>query len=226
MTASSEHELVQRIYRARFTQNLDYRRRVWDLLVSHFFQRYIKPNDAVLDLGCGYGEFINTVRCVKKFAMDLNSDARKYLDPSVQFLNQDCSTRWQLEDASLQVVFSSNFFEHLPDKPALGRTFDEVFRCLVPGGRLIVMGPNIKYLPGEYWDFWDHCLPLTEKSLAEGLTSRGFQITGCIAKFLPYKMANHRRYPIVFVKLYLRFPLAWQVFGKQFLLVVSKSARV
>jgi SAM-dependent methyltransferase len=221
MSTIDAHEL-QKLYGARFARNLAYRRKVWNVLVSVFFQKYISHDSAVLDLGCGYGEFINTVRCGNKFAMDLNPDAPKYLDSTVQFLEQDCSSRWQLEDSSLQVVFTSNFFEHLGDKAALGKTLDEIFRCLAPGGKIIAMGPNIKYLPGKYWDFWDHYLPLTEKSLGEGLTSRGFQITECVAKFLPYTMVNQREYPAALLKLYLRFPLAWQILGKQFLVVASK----
>ena len=38
------------------------------------------------------------------------------------------------------------------------------------------MGPNIKYLPGEYWDFWDHYVPLSEASLKEALLTRDFGI--------------------------------------------------
>ena len=34
---------------------------------------------------------------------------------------------------------------------------------------MIALGPNIKYLPGSYWDFWDHFLCLTEMSLGEAL---------------------------------------------------------
>ena len=126
MSANSAREL-QKMYGARFAQNLAYRRKVWNVLVPSFFQKYVAPGDAVLDLGCGYGEFINTIRCGKKLAMDLNPDAPKYLDSSVRFLEQDCSSRWQVEDASLHVVFTSNFFEHLPDKAALGRTLDEIY---------------------------------------------------------------------------------------------------
>src|SRR2546423_14060919 len=103
--------------------------------------------------------------------MDLNPDAAQHLHPAVQLLAQDCSVRWLLPDNSLNIVFTSNFFEHLPDKTALGRTLDEIFRCLKPGGKLIAMGPNIKYLPGEYWDFWDHHLPLTETSLSEAFVN-------------------------------------------------------
>ena len=140
------------------------------------------------------------------------------------FLLQDCSTRWPLPDASLDVVFTSNFFEHLPDKAALGRTLDEIRRCLRPGGRLVAMGPNIKYLPGEYWDFWDHYIPLTEASLKEALVTRGFAVDVCLGRFLPYTMATGPRYPVAFLRAYLKLPLAWRFFGRQFLVVGTPDA--
>lgn len=221
MTAHSSADL-QRIYEARFSGTAAYRKRVWQVLVPEFFQQFIDPADAVLDLGCGYGEFINEVRCGEKFAMDLNPDAPSHLDPSIQFLEQDCSTRWQLESGSLNAVFTSNFFEHLPNKDSLGRTLDEVFRCLAPGGRLLAMGPNIKYLPGSYWDFWDHYLPLTEAALGEALTNRGFEVVRSIDRFLPYTMVKQREYPGFFLRAYLKLPLAWRFFGKQFVVVARK----
>jgi len=218
MSANTPEDL-QRIYGARFSDNLEYRSQVWSVLVGDWFSKFVEPDAAVLDLGCGYGEFINTVICGQKFAMDLNPDAPKFLDKEVKFLLQDCSARWELPDASLDVVFTSNFFEHLPDKASLGRTLDEIHRCLRKGGRLIAMGPNIKYLPGEYWDFWDHYVALTEASLKEALVTRQFEVDVCLAKFLPYTMASGPRYPVAFLRAYLRLPLAWKVFGKQFLVI-------
>ena len=212
-------EDLQRIYGARFNDNLQYRKAVWSVLFADWFAKYVKPADTVLDLGCGYGEFINQVRCHKKFAMDLNPDAPRFLHADIQFLLQDCSAPWQLLDESLDLVFTSNFFEHLPDKPALGRTLDEIHRCLRPGGRLVAMGPNIKYVPGAYWDFWDHYIALTEASLSEALRTRGFEIDVCVDRFLPYTMANGRQYPTAFLRAYLKLPLAWRFFGKQFLVV-------
>ncbi len=222
MSANTPEDL-QRIYGARFSDNLEYRRKVWSVLVGDWFSKFVKPDAAVLDLGCGYGEFINTVQCAKKFAMDLNPDAPRFLNKDIQFLLQDCSSRWELPDASLDVVFTSNFFEHLPDKAALGRTLDEIHRCLRPGGRLIAMGPNIKHLPGEYWDFWDHYVALTEASLKEALVTRKFEVDVCLAKFLPYTMASGPRYPLAFLRAYLKMPFAWRVFGKQFLLVAKRA---
>jgi SAM-dependent methyltransferase len=183
--ANIESDLC-RIYRQRFTNQLEQRRAVWRVLVEQYFQQFIPESSTVLDLGCGYGEFINQIRSKKKFGMDLNPDAASYLSHDVQLLEQDCSTKWDVADESLDIVFTSNFFEHLPSKAALGHTLDEAKRFLRPEtGRLIALGPNIKFLNGTYWDFWDHHLLLTDCSLAEALATRGFHIEKCLPRFLP-----------------------------------------
>ena len=155
---------LQSIYCQRFDGRQAYRNRIWQLLTRRFFGRFIPSDAAVLDLGCGYGEFINNVQCGAKFGMDLNPASRQLLAEEVMFLEQDCSTTWPLGDGTLDVVFTSNFFEHLTGKDVLGATLDQVRRCLRPGGKLIAMGPNIRHVGGAYWDFWDHHLPLTELS--------------------------------------------------------------
>jgi SAM-dependent methyltransferase len=223
MNANSPEDL-KRIYEARFRDTADYRRKVWRVLIDDFFQQFVGTSDTVLDLGCGYGEFINQVHCGVRYAMDLNPDAPNRVAPEIKCLLQDCSQPWALPDNSLNVVFTSNFFEHLPDKAALGRTLDEARRCLKPLGRLIAMGPNIKFLPGAYWDFWDHYLPLTELSLKEALENRNFHVERCIPKFLPYTMTARRQQPLVFLKAYLRLPVAWHFLGKQFVVVGQKPA--
>jgi SAM-dependent methyltransferase len=221
MSDSRQSELA-RVYANRFDAVQEYRRRVWQVLVAKFFQRLVPDKGVVLDLGCGYGEFINTIRAASKLGMDLNPKTKQHLDPNVKLLEQDCSMLWPLGDAELDVVFTSNFFEHLPDKTALGKTLEQVFRCLKPGGRLIAMGPNIRFTEGRYWDFWDHYLPLTENSLSEGLVARGFEIERCHARFLPYTMVGARQYPLWCITAYLRVPLLWRWKGEQFLIIAKK----
>jgi SAM-dependent methyltransferase len=212
---------LSRIYGRRFETNLAYRAAVWKILVKEFFQKMIPASSHILDLGCGYGEFINQVTADRKAAMDLNPDAPKFLDADVRFIHQDCSTEWAVKSQSLDMVFTSNFFEHLPNKASLGRTLDQIGRCLRHGGRLIAMGPNIKHLPGSYWDFWDHYLPLTELSLREALENRSFVVETCIDRFLPYTMAGKKPLPLPLIALYLRAPFAWKILGRQFLVVAS-----
>ena len=214
---------LQAIYERRFKEErVAYRVRLWRTLVASFFQPMIPPGAAVLDLGCGYGEFINQIRCGSRFAMDLNPKAAEHLDPAVKFLFQDCSLRWDLPDQSLDVVFTSNFFEHLPDKLALKLTLIEAARCLKPGGQLIALGPNIKFVQGAYWDFWDHFLSLTELSLSEALDNNGYRVERAVPRFLPYTTINQPAYPMAFVRLYLRLPLLWPWFGRQFLVVARR----
>ena len=196
--------------------------KIWKVLITGYFQKFVPIDSSVLDLGCGYGEFIRQITCAKKFAMDLNPDAPKYLGPDIQPLIQDCSKPWPFADNTLDIIFTSNFFEHLRDKEALGLTLDQAYRCLKPAGKLIAMGPNIRYLSGAYWDFWDHYLPLTEKSLGEALETRNFHLLLSHAKFLPYTMANGPQYPLFFLRAYLFLTFAWHFFGKQFLVVAVK----
>lgn len=222
-TSIKDPRELQAIYERRFHDDrARYRRELWATLVEEYFQALVPPNATVLDLGCGYGEFINHVTAGSRHAMDLNPKSPSYLDPQVKFHFQDCSQRWALPDHSLDVVFSSNFFEHLPDKLALKLTLLEAWRCLKPGGRLIALGPNIKYVQGAYWDFWDHFLCLTEASLAEALVNNGYEVERAIARFLPYTTINQPAYPMAFVRLYLRMPILWRLVGKQFLVVATR----
>ena len=144
------------MYRARFGGAVAYRNEVWRVLCRDVFNACVPTSGTVLDLGCGYGWFINNIVCARKFGMDLNPTTRECLDPSVHFLMQDCSEPWELDDQCLDVVFTSNFLEHLPTKDRLAATLGQAWRCLKPGGLLIAVGPNVKYLGGRYWDFFDH----------------------------------------------------------------------
>jgi SAM-dependent methyltransferase len=217
-------EELRAIYQKRFDSKVAYRNRMWRILVERYFQQFIPADAAVLDLGAGYGEFINHVACGQRYAMDLNPETQRRLAPGIQFLAQDCSDEWALPAESLDVVFTSNFFEHLPDKLSLRQTLLQARRCLKPGGRLMALGPNIRYIPGEYWDFWDHFLCLTDKSLGEALNNNGFQVVESIPRFLPYSTVGRPDFPDWAIRLYLAAPLAWRFFGRQFFVIAQREA--
>jgi len=223
-SAPSLNDDLQKEYQRRFLPLQQYRRKVWSVLTGEFFQKYIAPEATVLDLGCGWGEFINQIRAGRRFGMDLNPDSPSHLDPGVEFLHQDCSLPWSVAPGSLDVVFTSNFFEHLPHKLALKQTLAAAYQALRPGGKIICLGPNIKFLPGTYWDFWDHEVALTELSLKEILEITGFRVTECIDRFLPYTMVGGSQPSLWKIRLYLRLPFAWKLLGKQFLLIAHKPS--
>lgn len=212
---------LQRLYSARFSGRTGYRSQVWKTLVS-YFGKSLPLTGTVLDLGAGYCEFVNHVPARTKYAMDLNPDVHQWANPDVKVLQQDCVEPWPLPNSDLDAVFTSNFLEHLPGKAAMSTVLANAHKCLKAGGRFIAMGPNIKYVPGAYWDFYDHYIPLTELSMAEALQNSGFEIERQVGRFLPYTMSHGREYPIWMLKLYLAAPPAWPMFGKQFLVVARK----
>jgi SAM-dependent methyltransferase len=213
---------LERIYRRRFAGAEDYRKAVWRVLTGEVFSKWIPSDSSVLDLGSGYCEFINQIRARWKYAMDLNPATKSHAGRDVAVLLQDCSAEWQVPPATLDTVFTSNFLEHLPDKAALERTVENAIRCLKPGGRLIALGPNIRYTGCAYWEFYDHYIALTDRSLIELLEKCGLEIEYARAQFLPYTMANGRRYPTWVLYAYLQMPPLWRLFGKQFLVVARK----
>jgi ubiquinone/menaquinone biosynthesis C-methylase UbiE len=213
---------LQDEYQKRFQENEAYRDSVWKVLCEKFFSKYIKEDSALLDLGAGWGEFSRSIKAKRKFAMDLNPDCGKRVAGFSEFLQQDCSVKWPLGEASLDTVFTSNFLEHLPSKSLIDSTLDEAFRCLKSGGKIICVGPNITYLPGLYWDYWDHYVPITDKSMAEALTLRGFVVDEVVPRFLPYTMSGGRNPPLLAVKIYLQMRFVWPLFGKQFFVVARK----
>src|SRR6476660_10376897 len=121
--------------------------------------------------------------------MDLNPDTAELAAPGIGVLLQDCSEPWPIAPDSLDTIFSSNFFEHLPAKIALESTLRHAYRALRQRGKLILMGPNIKYVPGAYWDFFDHYVGLTDLSMAEALRTCGFEVEKRVGRFLPFTMA-------------------------------------
>ncbi len=125
-------------------------------------------------------------------------------------------------DNSVDVVFTSNFLEHLESKAALLDTFREVRRVLRPGGRFIVMGPNIRYVYDKYWDFFDHHLPLSHVTLEEAMAISEFEVENLIDRFLPYSTRSKLPKASWIISLYLKAPIFWPFFGKQFLVVARK----
>ena len=152
---------LEGIYRNRFDErDLANKRVLWEVLVREVFQRYVPPDGTVLDLGAGNCEFTNAVRARRRIAVDLNPDTVRFAGPGVEVLTTSSDDMGSVADESVDTVFTSNFFEHLPTKDALAATLEESRRVTRPGGALVVLMPNIRAVGGRYWDSLDHHLPL------------------------------------------------------------------
>jgi SAM-dependent methyltransferase len=211
------------LYRNRFPEKaLAEKNALWQVICKVFLSRYVRETDSVVDIGAGYCEFINNIRAGHKIAVDLNPDVARFANADVRIINENCTSIATLETSSADVVFMSNFLEHLPDKQLVLATFVESLRILKPGGKVLVLQPNIRFVGGEYWDFFDHHTPLTDRSLVEALGLAGFEVAEVIPRFLPYTTRSALPQSAWLVNLYLRVPLAWRILGKQAFVVGKK----
>jgi SAM-dependent methyltransferase len=213
---------LQALYRQRFESEQAARHEVWRVLIDSWFIRYLDGVDSVLDLGSGWGHFINQVNVPARYAIDLNPDARLRLDPAVDLVAGDAMEPWPLAGGVLDCVFTSNFLEHLPGRDAVSTVLDHAFRHLRPGGLMVCLGPNIRYMTGAYWDYFDHVVPLSERSLSEALALSGFEIDEMIARFLPATISRQNVPPSFVLRTYLRMRPVWRLIGRQFLVVARK----
>ena len=128
-----------------------------------------------------------------------------------------------VESDSVDVVFVSNFFEHLPDKTTFLQTLHEIRRVLRQGGRLLILQPNIRAIGGQYWDFVDHHLPLTDRTLVEALGMINMDVKEVRARFLPYTTKSRIPQHPVLIRLYLWLPPLHRFLGGQAWVVGVKS---
>ena len=195
---------------------------LWRVLCEHFFQRWVPPDARVVDLGAGLCEFVNHIRAREKWAVDLDPDLTLRVAPGVRARCGPAHDLGWLDTGSIDVVFASNVFEHFASKDELVTALREIRRVLRPGGRLLVLGPNIRYASRVYWDFFDHHLALSDRSMAEALETNGFTLEHVRARFLPYTIKSRLpRWPVL-VRLYLRCRPLHLLFGKQMFVVAVR----
>jgi SAM-dependent methyltransferase len=193
----------------------DGRREVlWRTLCQSYFQRLVAPEDVVLELGCGYGDFINHIQCARKIAVDQWAGAREYLHPDVRAEIGSIADLAAIAGGSVDFVFASNVFEHLP-QAGFAACLTEVKRVLRPGGTLNVVQPNYRFCVNEYFDDYTHVAVYSDRSLCDFLRDNGMRIVECRPRFLPLTIKSRLPVSPALIRAYLASPvkpLAKQMF--------------
>jgi SAM-dependent methyltransferase len=214
--------LLKEVYEQRFSREDQVgKEAIWREL-GRFLQRYIKPGASVVDIACDLGYFIRNIQAADRWATDIR-DVGASLPKEVHFVRASgLDLADVLPNSHFDLAFFSNYLEHLPSTEAVLQQLRVTFSVLKPGGRVLILQPNIRLIGGSYWDFIDHQTALTEKSLAEAAVMAGFTTKQIIARFLPYTTKSRLPQHPMLVRAYLAFPPAWLWLGKQTLYLGEK----
>lgn len=212
---------LKEIYLRRFTEKDESEKNlIWREICS-FLQRWlpISIDGDVLDIACDRGDFIRNVVAANRWATDMR-DVTAHLDSGIRFIQANGLELGNfLPNAKFDVVFMSNYLEHLPTSEHVITQLDVARRLTKPGGKVVVLQPNIRLVGGSYWDFIDHQVGLTDRSLVEAAELAGLQTARVIVRFLPFTTKSRFPKDPRLVRWYLRFPAAWRLLGKQSLYV-------
>ena len=214
--------VLKEVYEQRFSKEDQLGKEAIWLELGRFLQRYVEPDARVVDIACDLGYFIRNVRAAERWATDIR-DVEGSLPEDVHFVRASgLDLADVLPNNHFDLAFFSNYLEHLPSTEAVLQQLRVTYSILKPGGRVLILQPNIRLIGGAYWDFIDHQTALTDKSLAEAAAMAGFTPKKVIARFLPYTTKSRLPQHPLLVRAYLAFPPAWRFFGKQTLYLGEK----
>lgn len=153
-----------------------------DKLAHYLFHRYsLKSGQALLDIGCGRGEFLRGfINCgARGFGVDRSDIAYKYChqaDLRIADLENDSLP---YDDNTFDVVFSKSVIEHFyfPE-----RLVKEMFRVLKPGGMVITLCPDWEFNYRIYFEDYTHRTPFMKSSLRDIQLIHGFENV-CVERF-------------------------------------------
>lgn len=211
--------LLPELYDARFDEReISRKDDVWREIVA-YLERYIDPAGPTLDVACDRGHFIRFVTTPERWATDIR-DMRAALPTDIRFVQgSGLDLAKLLPNGHFATVFMSNYLEHLEGPEAVVEQLRIVRALLRPAGRVIVLQPNIRLVGPRYWDFIDHRMAITDRSLLEAAELAGLRAERLVTRFLPYSTKGRLPTHPWVVRAYLRVKPAWLLFGRQSLFV-------
>lgn len=191
----------------------DKRREIlWKTLCEVYFQKLISEKDCVMELGAGYGHFINNIKCKRRIAVDIWDGLKKYVNPGIECHIGDVKELAFIEDKSIDFIFASNLFEHLSQSD-FALILEQLRLKLSDHGTLNILQPNFRYSYREYFDDYTHISIYSDKSIVDFLSANGFKIIDCKPKFLPLTIKSSLPVIPALIRLYLKIP--FKPLGKQ-----------
>ncbi|QYE33205.1 class I SAM-dependent methyltransferase (plasmid) [Polymorphobacter sp. PAMC 29334] len=197
------------------------RAKVWRALWRFWFSKRISLADTVLDMGSGYGDFINTVRARRCIATDQWAGLHDHASPGVEVIIGSVEELSGIELGSVDYAFASNLFEHL-EQEQFSKVLSRLRPLLSQRGTLTILQPNYRFAYREYFDDYTHIAVYSHISLVDFLQANGWEVLEVHPRFLPLTVKSRLPTSDMLIGAYLKSPI--KPMGKQMLVVARPSS--
>jgi SAM-dependent methyltransferase len=188
---------------------------LWETLWRYYFSAMVDPNDCVLDLGAGYGNFINAAVARRRIAVDAWDGFPAHLAAGIEHKVGSVADLEFLDDGAVDFAFASNLFEHLT-RDDFSAVLAALRRKLSAKGTLTIVQPNYRYAFREYFDDYDHKSVYSHVSLADYLTANGYEVFQVEPRFMPLSVKGRLPVSPFLIRAWLASPI--KPIGKQMLI--------
>ena len=189
---------------------------VWRVLWKYHFRHHVDARDCVLDLGTGYGDFINVVVARRRIAVDSWSGMPEHIDLGIETIVGSADDLSAIGAGEVDYAFASNLFEHL-SQDGFARVLASLTRVLSRRGTLTILQPNYRYAFREYFDDYTHVAVYSHVSLPDMLRGHGWEVLEVRPRFLSLSVKSRLPTHPLLIGAYLRSP--FKPLGKQMLIV-------
>lgn len=158
-----QQNYLETIYSEQKTPITNYPKKLINYLIE---RNQLERNQKILELGCGRGDFLNEfiIYGLDGYGVDISDYCKKFF-PNIKFQKTDLANeQLPYQDNFFDVIYSKSIIEHFyfPEK-----VFEEAYRVLKPGGIIITLTPEWKYIYKSFYDDFTHRVPFTKVSLKD-----------------------------------------------------------
>jgi SAM-dependent methyltransferase len=167
---SQKNDYISLIYDPKRTPQTAYPSQ----LIAYLMQRFeLKPGMALLEVGCGRGDFLRAFQGagLKCQGVDREASAQGLAGGiPVSACNIE-SERLPFGDATFDVVYHKSVLEHVYSPKNL---MEETRRVLKPGGKCIILTPDWVSQMRVFYEDITHCRPYDINAMRDALVMYGF----------------------------------------------------
>ncbi len=154
---------------------------VQNVAVQRKYISLFKSGQAILELGCGRGDFLDLCRAngLDCFGVDLDPEVvRKCRGRGHRIVQGNAYLFLKRSKKKYDGIFCRHLIEHFPSEIAV----DILVQCrrnLKKGGLLVLITPNVRninVMTENFWKGFDHVRPYPREILEEKLVELGFEI--------------------------------------------------